>query len=87
MQTLDLLARALAINPSPKAWCDELKLNRTALNVAKNRGRLSPVIAGGLAMKLGENPAKWIAIAALEAEPESALLNQVKARFDECRFT
>lgn len=71
MQSLDLLTKALAINPSPKAWCDELQLNRTALNVAKNRGRLSPAIAGGLAMKLGENAMQWIAIAAMEAEPDS----------------
>jgi hypothetical protein len=72
MQTLQLLEKALEINPSPKHWCDVMKLNRTALNVARNRGRLSPAIAGSLAIKLGENPTQWIAIAALEAEPESS---------------
>lgn len=87
MRTLDLLERAFAINPSPKAWCDELKLSRAALNVAKTRGRLSPSIAGGLAIKLGESPAQWIAIAALEAEPQSPLLDTLKRRFSECRFT
>lgn len=87
MKTLDLLDQALAINPSPKHWCDELKLKRTALNVARNRGHLSPVIAGGLAMKLGEDAQKWIAIAALETTPASPLLEQLKAKFKECRFS
>jgi len=32
---------------------------------------LSPTIAGGIAAQLGENPTQWIALAALEAEPES----------------
>lgn len=72
MQTLQLLEKALEINPSPKHWCDKLKLNRTAINCARNRGRLSPAIAGGLAIELGENAIQWIAIAALEAEPESS---------------
>lgn len=87
MQTLELLERALAINPSPKHWCDELKVARSALNVARLRGRLSPALAGGLAMKLNENPTQWVAIAALEAEPKSALTDQLKARFRECRFS
>lgn len=87
MKTMELLDRALSINPSPKSWCDKLQLNRTALNCAKNRGRLSPAIAGGLAIELGENPAQWIAIAALEAEPASPLLDYLKTKFQECRFT
>jgi len=32
---------------------------------------LSPTIAGHLALLLGEDESYWIAIAALEAEPES----------------
>lgn len=79
MKTIELLERALAINPSPKAWCDELKLNRTAINVARNRGRLSPVLAGNLAIKLGENPQQWIVIAALEAEQDSPSLRLLKS--------
>lgn len=87
MKTLDLLNKALAINPSPKAWCDALKLTRSALNVARSRGRLSPVIAGGLAIQLGEPPEKWMVIAAMEAEPDSPLLTQLKAKFKECQYS
>ncbi|MDR3562019.1 MAG: hypothetical protein P4N59_11375 [Negativicutes bacterium] len=79
--TMDLFSKAIAFNPSAKAWCDELGLSRNVLATAKLRGRLSPGIAGAIAMKLGENPKDWIAIAALEAEPESRfkqeLLNRV----------
>jgi len=70
--TMDLFSKALKIQPSAKMWCDELGLSRNTLATAKIRGRLSPAIAGGIAMKLGENPIQWIAIAALEAEPESS---------------
>lgn len=74
----ELLDKALAVQPSAKAWCDKLGLSRNTLAVGKFRGRLSPAIAGGLAMELGENPEHWIAIAALEAEPESTLLQRLK---------
>jgi len=80
MQTLQLLEKALGVNPSPKHWCDKLKLNRTAINCARNRGRLSPSIAGGLAIELGENPIQWMAVAAMEAEPESTLKKELLRR-------
>lgn len=76
--TMELLDKALAVEPSAKAWCDKLGLSRNTLAVGKVRGRLSPAIAGGLAMELGEDPQHWIAIAALEAEPESTLLQRLK---------
>jgi len=69
--TMELFKKALEKQPNAKAWCDELGLSKHALAVAKTRGRLSPAVAGSLAIKLGENPIQWIAIAALEAEPES----------------
>ena len=75
--TMQLFQKALEIQPSAKAWCDELGVTRNTLAVAKIRGRLSPVIAGSIAMKLGENPQQWIAIAALEAEPESDYKKQL----------
>lgn len=79
--TMDLFSKAIAFQPSAEAWCRELGLSKSTLSVAKVRGRLSPCIAGALAIKLGEDATKWIAIAALEAEPESsyktALLSRV----------
>ena len=53
--------------------------------MAQKRGRLSPVLAGHFAMKLGENPEHWIAVAALEAEPESSLLEELKAHANKWR--
>jgi hypothetical protein len=70
--TMELFTKALKFQPSAEAWCKDLKLSRSALAVAKHRGRLAPAVAGAIAMKLGENAPKWIAIAAMEAEPESS---------------
>ena len=69
--TQDLLTKALTMHTAAK-WADTLDLTRQTFANAKRRGRLSPVLAGHIAMKLGENPTQWIAIAALEAEPESS---------------
>lgn len=78
--TMELLQKALAVQPSAKAWCDELGMTRNTLAVAKIRGRLSPIIAGGIAMKIGENPIQWMALAALEAEPESGTKKKLLRR-------
>ena len=75
--TMELLTRALEIKRAAH-WCKELNLTESALTQARKRGRLSPTLAGNFAMKLGEDPKDWIAIAALEAEPESGLLNSLK---------
>lgn len=76
--TMDLLTQALQ-KQRAAAWTKELNLSDSALTQAKKRGRLSPVLAGHIAMKLGENPEHWIAVAALEAEPESELLTRLLA--------
>lgn len=76
--TMELLNKALTVQPSAKAWCDKLGLSRNTLAVGKIRGRLSPAIAGCIAIELGENPEQWIAVAALEAEPESTLLQRLR---------
>jgi hypothetical protein len=83
---MDLFSKALEIQPSAKVWCDELGLSRNTLATAKIRGRLSPGIAGGIAMKLGENPIEWIAIAALEAEPESSYKKELLQRVTSLYF-
>jgi hypothetical protein len=69
--TMSLLNKALAQNPNASDWCRVLEVNRTAIAVAKTRGRLSPTLAGNLARVMGEPVEHWIAVAALEAEPES----------------
>lgn len=76
-ETRQLLSKALDLK-SASAWARELEITPAAFTNAKARGRLSPSLAGNLAMKLGENPEHWIAVAALEAEPESTLLQRLK---------
>ena len=69
--TLTLLEQALKHKPAPY-WTERLKLSRSTLNTAKLRGHLSPAIAGALAEEMGEDSKKWIVIAALESERDSA---------------
>ena len=69
--TMSLLDTALSVQPAPY-WHEKLKLSRNALHTAKNRGHLSPAIAGALAEELGQPVKDWIVIAALESERDSA---------------
>jgi hypothetical protein len=69
--TMNLLDAALAKEAAPY-WTEKLRLSRGALHTAKTRGHLSPAIAGALAKVLGEPVEKWICIAALESEKDSA---------------
>jgi hypothetical protein len=69
--TMNLLEKALTNQPAPY-WTQRLKLARTTLATAKVRGHLSPAIAGALAEELGEDSQKWMVIAALESERDSA---------------
>ena len=71
MELLDMTKAPQYSEMSTAEWCKQLGVNRTALHVAKARGRLSPTIAGNLARLLGDDSKEWIAIAALEGEPES----------------
>jgi len=75
--TMDLFEKALSMQRAA-AWAREFNLTPAALSVAKKQKRLSPVLAGNFAIKLGENPEHWIAVAALEAEPQSTLLQRLK---------
>lgn len=78
--SLDLLERALSLHPSPY-WTDRLRLHRNALHSARQRGNLSPAIAGALAEEMGEDPQPWIVLAALESERESACKTRMVRRF------
>jgi hypothetical protein len=81
--TKSLLERALKLAPAP-VWTKKLALSEDAISVAKHHGKLSPVMAGGLAMELDENPEHWMAIAAIEsARPSKSrdlLLKRLSAK-------
>lgn len=83
--TMNLYEKAMAVEPSGKAWADTLGIARSAMATAKTRGHLSPALAGALAEKLGEDIDSWIVIAALESERDSAckerMMKRVKERF------
>ena len=68
--TKELLGKALETGRAATI-SRELGLNMRALSTAKSRGKLSPTLAGALAISLGEDPQKWVAIAALEGEKET----------------
>jgi len=78
--TAELLERALQEQPATY-WTQKLKLARTTLATAKCREHLSPAIAGALAEELGEDVEKWMLIAALESERESACKERMVRRF------
>ena len=65
--TLDLLGRAVAGAPSERQLAFDLGLSEAALRKSRERGNLSPHIAGALAARLGEDIAQWMARAAIEA--------------------
>lgn len=71
--TMDLLNRANDRIPSDAEYARRLGISRTTFSVARIRGRLSPIVAGALAMDIGENPQHWMAIAAIEASPDGHL--------------
>lgn len=80
--TMDLLAKALT-EKHASAWARDFNLDRSTFSQAKKHGRLSPMLAGNIAIELGEDPEHWIAIAALEAaqnDKDMALLTRLKER-------
>lgn len=70
-KTMQLLDKALNIEPNMSELCRKIKTARSAISVAKHHGRLTPVIAGNLASFLGEDVPQWIAIAAIESAPDT----------------
>jgi len=79
--TMQLLEKALKREPTTTSaeWCRRLGVNRTALHVARARGRLTPTTAAGLAILIGENANKWFEIATLESEPDTPMKRRVSA--------
>ena len=77
--TMNLLEKALALKPA-QYWHEKLNLNRNALHNARQRGHISPAIAGALAEELGQDPDRWIVVAALESERDSACKDRMLTR-------
>lgn len=69
--TMELLDQATK-SASIADWTRKLELSTNALYTSKLRGHLSPAIAGRLAEFLEEDVERWVMIAALESEKDSA---------------
>ncbi len=76
-KSIDLLQKALE-KQTLSAWARAFNVVPSTFTNAKRAGRLSPALAGNLAIELGESPEHWIAIAAIEAEKESPLLQRLR---------
>lgn len=77
--TMELFEKAMQ-KQRAAAWARELNLTPSAFSQAKKQGRLSPVLAGNLAIELGEDPIEWVALAALEAERDTEQLTKLRNR-------
>jgi hypothetical protein len=77
--TLNLLADAMKVQ-GLSDWAAKLGLSKRALYTARDRGHLSPAIAGALAEELGQDPKEWIVVAALESERDSACKTRMVKR-------
>lgn len=75
--TIDLLNKALEIRNAAQ-WCSRFNMTRASITNAKKRGRLSPALAGNLAMEIGADPIFWAAVAAAEAEPEGPMRERLE---------
>lgn len=75
--TIDLLEKALQ-KRRPSEWARLYNITQGTFNHAKSMGRLSPVLAGNLAIDLGEDAQKWIAIAAIETERDTPLRDRLR---------
>ena len=82
--TMDLYAKALEIQ-SAAAWAREMNLSPAAMSTAKKQKRLSPALAGNIAIKLGADPILWTAIAAIEGSKEHELLARLRVHANRWR--
>ncbi|MBB6579314.1 putative iron-regulated protein [Comamonas odontotermitis] len=76
--TLELLDRALKTHKAAD-WAKRYNITQPTFNNARKRGFLSPMLAGNLAIDLGEDAQEWMAIAAMESERESPLRERLMA--------
>lgn len=74
--TMQLLQRALE-QYSAAELARRIGVARQTFTDSKARGNLSPAVAGAVADELGEDSMGWVAVAALEAERDSACKTRV----------
>lgn len=77
--TMDLWKRAQKVHTKTE-WAKMLGIHVSTWTNVQNKGHVSPIVAAGLALELGEDPKEWIAIAALEAAPETPLKTKLCKR-------
>lgn len=79
-QTMKLLEKALEMKTGGE-WARALGMHRNTFTNAKQRGHLSPAVAGAIAESMGEDAIKWIAVAALESDKDSNCKARMMRKF------
>lgn len=82
--TMSLLEKALSVH-SMAEWTRRLSLSKNAISEAKRSGHLPPVLAGGLAIELNEDPKEWITAAVIEGEKDSPAKQALAKRIERWR--
>lgn len=83
-KTIDLLQRALEIK-TVSDWARTFNIVPSTITNARRQGRLSPALAGNLAMELGEDVTTWMLAANLENEREALLMDRLRNAVPEWR--
>lgn len=82
--TLELLAKALEIKTKSE-WARHLNVMPSVFTRAAHEGRLSPALAGNLAIEIGEDAGEWMIAAMMESKQETALISRLRQRKPEWR--
>lgn len=80
MNTMQLLKKAEKV-ATLYEWHQRLGVAEQTLYMAKKRGTLSPALAGALAELMGEDVDRWIIVAAIETERNSACRERMAERY------
>lgn len=83
-QTIDLLNKALEIKTASE-WARLFNIVPSAITNARRAGRVSPALAGNLAIELGEDAERWMLAAQLESRQEIQLMDRLRERKPEWR--
>ncbi len=83
-RSIQILEKALEKKTATE-WAKTLNITPETFSMAKKQGRVSPVLAGNLAIELGEDVAEWMMTAALESERKDELLSRLKSRVNNWR--